>query len=149
MGVDVTVKTVIERSVERVASFATDPDNVPIWYKNIHKVEWVTERPLRVGSQIAFVARFMGRTLSYTYEITQLVPNECLVMRTSEGPFPMETSYRWNSTAEGVTTMTLRNRGAPTGFSKLLAPVMALMMRRETQKDLARLKLHLESGKLN
>lgn len=40
--------------------------------------------------------------------------------------------------------MTLRNRGQPSGFSKLLAPMMAAAMRRETTKDLARLKAVLE-----
>ena len=79
---------------------------------------------MRVGSRVAFVARFMGRQLTHTYEIVELVPEERLVMRTAEGPFPMETTYTWVSTAEGYTRMTLRNRGEPTGFSKLVAPIM-------------------------
>jgi hypothetical protein len=41
--------------------------------------------------------------------------------------------------------VTLRNRGAPAGFSRLVAPFMAAVMRRENRKDLARLKSLLES----
>ena len=78
------------------------------------------------GSRVAFVARFLGRRLAYTYEILEFTPGERLVMRTAQGPFPMETTYTWTA-IDGVTTrMTLRNRGEPTGFSKLLAPIMAI-----------------------
>ena len=66
-------------------------------------------------------------------------------MRTAEGPFPMETTYGWESVSNDGTRMTLRNRGEPTGFSRALAPLMAMAMRRATQKDLVRLKALLES----
>ena len=94
--------------------------------------------------QIAFVADFMGRHLAYTYEIVDFAPGERFVMRTAEGPFPMETSYTWEDTPEGGTRMRLRNVGTPAGFSRLAGPFMALAMRRANQKDLARLKDLLE-----
>jgi len=67
-----------------------------------------------------------------------------LVMRTAQGPFPMETTYTWTSLDAGRTRMTLRNRGAPAGFSKLTSPFMAAAMRRANNKDLANLKRILE-----
>jgi hypothetical protein len=42
--------------------------------------------------------------------------------------------------------MTLRNRGEPSGFSKLAAPALAAAMRRANRKDLARLKDILEAA---
>jgi uncharacterized membrane protein len=143
--VDVHTDIEIDRPRDEVAAYAADPDNATAWYENIKSVDWKTARPLAVGSQIAFVAAFLGRTLSYTYEITALVPGERLVMRTADGPFPMETTYTWEHTADGSTTMTLRNRGEPSGFSKLAAPIIARAMRRANVRDLRRIKKLLES----
>ena len=145
MAVDVEVETVIARPVAEVTAYAGDPTNAPEWYANIRSVQWRTEPPVRVGSEMDFVAQFLGRRLAYTYEVVELVPGERLVMRTADGPFPMETTYTWEPADDG-TRMTLRNTGTPTGFGKVSAPVMAAAMRRATTKDLARLKARLESG---
>lgn len=144
MAVDVVTEIVINRPRGQVATYAGDPSNAPRWYGNIESVEWKTPPPVRVGSRMAFVAHFLGRTLAYTYEIVELAPGERLVMRTAEGPFPMETTYTWEHAGQDATRMTLRNRGEPTGFSKVGAPVMAAAMRRANRKDLATLKALLE-----
>jgi uncharacterized protein YndB with AHSA1/START domain len=143
--VDVQVEATIGRPVERVAAFAGDPGQAPRWYANIKSVEWKTEPPMRVGSKMTFTARFLGRTLVYTYEVVELEPGRRLVMRTEQGPFPMETTYTWEAAGPGATRMTLRNRGEPAGFAKATKPLMAAAMRRATTKDLARLKQILES----
>ena len=145
MPLDVLTDTVIARPVEVVASYAGDPTHAPEWYANIRSVEWRTAPPIAVGSQIDFVAQFLGRRLAYTYEISELTPGERLVMRTAQGPFPMETTYTWEPFDEG-TRMTLRNRGEPSGFACVAAPVMDRTIRRATSKDLARLKSILESA---
>jgi hypothetical protein len=79
-----------------------------------------------VGSRLAFVARFLGRRLAYTYEIVELVA--------------------WSSVDEGSTLMSLRNRGEPAGFAATTAPMMAAAMRRANRNDLARLKQLLEAA---
>ena len=145
MGVDVQVETTIDRSPAEVSAFAGDPGNAPVWYANIRSVEWRTDPPVGVGSRMDFVAHFLGRRLAYTYEVVEWVPGERLVMRTADGPFPMETTYEWEPASERGTRMTLRNRGEPTGFSRMAAPALERAMRRATTKDLARLKQVLES----
>lgn len=146
MSVDVRVETTIARPVAEVAAYAGDPSNAPEWYANIRSVEWRTDPPVAVGSEMDFVARFLGRTLSYTYRVVDLVPGERLVMETAQGPFPMRTTYTWEPADRG-TRMTLQNTGSPAGFGKVAAPVMEAAMRRATTKDLARLKAVLECGR--
>jgi len=97
MAVDVHCELTIPRPRDEVAAYAADPDNTTSWYANIKAVEWQRPRPLAVGSRLAFIATFLGRRLSYTYEIREFVPGERLVMSTAR--------------------MTLRDRGQPSGLS--------------------------------
>ena len=142
--VDVVVTEVIRRPIAPVAAYACDPSHAPEWYANIASVEWRTPPPVAVGSRMDFVASFLGRRLAYTYEVVELVPGARLVMRTAQGPFPMETTYTWQPLDPGSTRMTLRNRGRPAGFSRLVAPFMAAAVRRANRADLARVRTLLE-----
>lgn len=142
--VDVKTEITIDKPIAEVFEYASNPDNAPEWYVNIHRADWISERPLSLDSLIAFKAKFLGKELSYTYQIKQLETDRILVMSTAEGPFPMETTYTFNSISNNETIMTLRNRGMPKGFSKILAPFMARMMRKANQKDLIKIKSILE-----
>jgi len=146
MAVDVVTEIVIARPAEVVASYAADPANAPAWYDNITSATWKTSPPLRTGSRIAFTAHFLGRHLAYTYEVTDYTPTERLVMRTAQGPFPMETTYTWQAIDDRSTRMTLRNRGEPAGFAKLTAPLMTIAISRANRKDLANLRARLETA---
>jgi Polyketide cyclase / dehydrase and lipid transport len=143
--VDVVTDLVIDRPCDVVAAYAADPDTAPVWYANITSVEWRTGPPLAPGSRLAFVAHFLGRRIAYTYEVAEFVPGRRLVMRTSEAPMPMETTYTWESTGNGATRMTLHNRGEPRGFAAVTRPFMTAAIRRANRKDLARLKTILEA----
>jgi hypothetical protein len=145
MAVDVTTEIVIARPRHEVAAFAADPDRIALWYVNIRAIEWKTPPPLGVGTRLALAADFLGRRLEYVYEVVEHVPGERFVMRTAEGPFPMETTYTWRDAAPGRTAMALRNRGTPAGFSRLLAPLLTMAVRRANGKDLALLKSILEA----
>ncbi|WP_323960682.1 ATPase [Arthrobacter sp. JZ12] len=143
--VDVVTKAVIERPRAEVAAYAADPANAPEWYVNIDSAQWQSEPILREGSRIAFSAKFLGRALSYVYEVVDFVPLERLVMRTAEGPFPMQTTYNWEDSGPAATLMVLRNNGEPRGFSRLMAPLVGRSMGKANTADLRNLKKLLES----
>jgi uncharacterized membrane protein len=143
--VDIKTEMVIHCPIEKVSSYASDPDHAPEWYVNIDSAEWLTENPLGIDSQIAFKATFLGRELSYVYQIEEYIPGEKLVMRTANGPFPMKTTYTWEKHEQNRTKMTLRNQGEPSGFSKILTPFMSTLMKKANQKDLKKIKEILEN----
>ena len=144
VSVDVVTVIDIARPRTEVAHFAAHPSNTTAWYVNIKSVEWRGEPELRLGAKLDFIAHFLGRRLTYTYEVVEHVPGKALTMRTSDGPFPMQTEYRWVDLPSGGTRMTLRNSGSPAGFSWLMAPMMSAAMCRANRKDLALLKRILE-----
>lgn len=144
--VDVLTEIIIHRPVKQVSEYAANPDHAPEWYVNIQSAVWHTPKPLAIGSKIAFKAQFIGRDLAYVYEIKEFIPEKKLVMSTSQGPFPMETTYTWESIDKNQTRMILRNKGNPNGFSKLFAPFMTTMMKKANNKDLQKIKSILESN---
>jgi len=146
LAVDVLTEITIGRPLHEVAAYAANPDNAPEWYQNIESVRWRTAPPLRVGSEMTFVARFMGRRLSYVYRTLEFEPTQRLVMSTVDGPFPMQTTYTWTAIDDRTTNMTLRNRGGATALMGLLGPLESIAVRRATRKDLRRLSAILESA---
>jgi uncharacterized protein YndB with AHSA1/START domain len=149
MTVDVEVHTTIDRPRGEVAAYCCDPANITSWNANILQVQWDSDQPVAVGSLLGFTSGFLGRRLEYTYEVVELVPDQRLVMRCDREPFPMETTYLWDDDEHGGTWMTVRNRGKPTAFAGLAAPILATAVRRATTKDLARLKSLLEGVNLS
>ena len=143
--VDVLTEILIACPRDKVWEYAANPDNAPEWYVNIKAAECKTPNPLVPGSRIAFIAHFLGRQLAYVYEIAELVPLQKLVMRTADGPFPMETTYTWDAIDVHTTRMTVRNRGNPAGFSRLMAPFMSFMMKKANKSDLKQIKAILEA----
>ena len=145
-SVDVLTDVIINRPTPTVSAYAADPANAPAWYVNIESAQWKTPPPLRTGAQIAFAAHFLGRRLQYTYQVVEFVPGKRLVMRTAQGPFPMETTYTWQAIDDHSTWMTLRNRGEPAGFSQLATPLMTIAIRRANRKDLRNLRVILQTA---
>lgn len=142
--VNVLNQIIIQRPIEQVARYAAHPDSAPDWYINIKSVEWRSTGGLELGAKVAFIANFLGKELSYTYEIYDYIPGKHLFMRTVQGSFPMETRYTWVATKNGYTKMTLQNIGKAQGFSGLAKPFINWSMNRANKKDLKKLKLILE-----
>ena len=116
-----------------VAAYVCDP-NARAWHKNIESFEWKTEpQASRVQGGIRWP--LPQTTTRLHHEITEYVPSVRLVMKTAQGPFPMETTYTF-SAVEGSTQMALRNRGEPAGFSSVwMALALSVMPPRDPRSS--------------
>lgn len=141
---DVTVQTHIERPRAEVAAYLFDPGHDPQWMPALNEVRWLTEPPLQVGTRVARVARFLGKSMEYVLEVLALEPERRLEMRSTSGPFPMTVTYELTDQGGG-TLFKLRTQGDARGFYKLAAPLLKLQVEGQIRGDLARLKARLES----
>ena len=143
---NIQTKITINRALGIVSEYAANPDNTPKWSEHINHALRQSPQPLSVGSQIVFNGKFWGREMDYTYEVIEYFPGLKLVMRSTDGQYPMEMTYSWIAKSPRETQMILQNTGGPSGFSKVFSPLMANRMKKANKKDLKRLKRVLEGA---
>lgn len=142
MAIDIQTEILIRRPRADVAAFMFDPRNERQWTTGVVASRPLTPGPLRPGSRVARVTRFLGREFSYTYEVTAGDDTSHVDIRVRE-PFPMDVRYELED-ADGGTLVRIRARGEASGFFKMASAVMAPMVRRNITKDLEALKACLE-----
>jgi hypothetical protein len=143
MSIDVHTEVLIRRSPAQVAAFMFEPRNDKLWTTGVVECRPLTEGPLRAGSRVERIAKFLGRQFGYQYEVTDAQSEHFVEMRVEE-PFPMRIRYQLEGTPEGTRT-SIRAQGDASGFFRLAAPVLSFMVRRNITADLELLKKHLEA----
>jgi uncharacterized protein YndB with AHSA1/START domain len=144
MGIDVKAETEINRSPEDVAAFAMEAENDTRWIGGISQAARLTPAPTDVGTRVERVASFMGRRIEYVMEVAELQPGRRIVLRSIKSPFPMLVTYSFDPVGSG-TLASVRVKGEGEGFYKLTEGLMAPAVRRNLNRDLARLKEILET----
>jgi len=143
MSIDVQTEVLIRRSRAEVAAFMFDPRNDSIWTTGVVECRPLTEGPLRKGSRVERISKFLGRQFGYQYEVVAAESESFVQMHVDE-PFPMEIRYELETRPEGTITR-IRAQGDATGFFRLAAPLMSRMVRRNITNDLELLKEYLEA----
>ncbi|MEW5848066.1 MAG: SRPBCC family protein [Myxococcota bacterium] len=143
MAVDIQTQVLIQRPRAEVAAFMFDPRNDAIWTTGVVESRPLTEGPLRVGSRVERISKFMGRQFGYVYEVTATDGTSYVEIKVTE-PFPMQIRYELEDSAEG-TTARIRAAGGGTGFFKVAAPLMSRMVKRNITNDLELMKEYLEA----
>ena len=138
MAVDVRVEVRIERPRADVARYMFDPENDAEWTTGVVESRPLDAGPLRVGSRVERVTKFLGRRFAYTYEVVAIEPERAVEMRVTQ-PFPMHIRYELED-AESGTLASIRARGEPGGFFRIAAPLMTSKVRSNIQKDLELLR---------
>lgn len=143
MGIDVTAQTTIAAPRDRVASYAMDHRNDPVWIGGVSESELLGEPPIVEGSRVRRVASFLGKRIEYVNEVERLAPGSLMVMRSVKGPFPMRVTYGFED--DGArTSARVRVEGDPKPAYRLAKPLMARAVKRSISADVRRLKAELE-----
>jgi uncharacterized membrane protein len=142
MKVDTSVE--INRPIEEVFAFVADPTTAPKYSSTWVESSLVGTGPMRVGSKVKRVARFIGRRLEMTAEVTEYEPNHKLSGRSVGGPIPGKIEFRFEPTGSG-TRVQVRVDAQAEGVFKLADPVLSGVAKHAWDTDLAALKALLEA----
>ena len=134
----------IKRPVEKVFAYTTDAKNWAKWQSFILEAEQTSQGPMNVGTTFKGVSRMMGRSMRWTAIATEYESNKKWGKNITCGSLAIEEHVTYNP-VEGGTTFTILYDMKVGGFLKLLSPVMAGSMRKETKKSLGNLKSILEA----
>ncbi len=135
----------IERPVEDVWAYVSDPANNPVWQGPVIEVRAGADVPLEVGSRFHEDMQFLGRRIELTWVVTEYEPPRRSAVRTVSGPVPMLGSYLLEPVSEG-TRFTMGADMDAHGLLRLVKPVFARMVRREGASSCQMLKELLEAG---
>ncbi len=137
---------VIERPIEEVFAFATDPDKASLWQSTSLGTEQTSEGPVGVGTTFRDTSKFLGRRIESTYEVTENDPPHRQCMRITSGPIPGSGCYLFEPAGGGSTRFTQTFEAEAGGFFRLAEPLVGRAIRRQIEADMATLKDLLEAG---
>ena len=131
MTIAFTATQTIPASPEAVWSALTDWDRAPAWL-GVERMRG--ESPLRVGSELTFVARGADRTST----VTELEPGRRITMTSTQGP--VTAHYRYAVAPDGAgSTVTLEAEVLVKGPLKVMAPTIRGSIAKEDGTQLERL----------
>ena len=136
---------VINKPVEEVFEYMANSENNPQWQSSAQEVVKTSEGPIGVGTTYSSVSQLLGKRLESVVEYTAYEPNKTVAGKVISGPIPFQFETTFEPAAEGGTKVTSRGKGDAGGFFKLAEPLVARMLKRQTETNTANLKDLLEA----
>jgi len=143
MAIDVRPVLLVRRPRSDVAGFMFDPQNDLRWTGGITSSRPARPGPLVRGATVQRTARFLGRTFTYSYVVTEHQPDRLVELKVDR-PFPMLVRYELHDARDG-TLVAIHAKGTPGGFFGWATPLLARQVRRSISGDLERLRACLET----
>jgi len=133
----------VNRPVEKVFAWLTNPENQGKFDKSSLKMEALTPGPWRAGTQFRELRDLGGRKTEVLSEIAELEPNRLFIVRSKTGPGWLGT---WQFEPEGAGTR-LHWTGQLTmkGFARLFEPLIGRQMNSQISKQFTELPRLIES----
>ena len=134
----------ISRPVSEVFAFAGDNRNDPAWRKGVISMSYENAESPRVGVRTREAMRSMGMEHLIIAEIVELTPDRRTAFRTLSGPVQCDGFREFMQIPSGTRftcSLTLR----PSGFWRLLEPVLKSLFAKQIKADVEILRTYLES----
>src|SRR5260370_32184788 len=97
--------THISRPLAEVFKYMVDPTKLPEWNSIVEEAS-TSETPIRVGTRIQQRARFLGRKIDGTFEVTEHELNKRYAFKT-EKPFPFTLTNTFEPDGDGTNVVTV------------------------------------------
>ena len=133
----------IERPVETVWKYLTDLHNSKDWSTEV--VDTVYSGPIRLGATGVDTRRWGKRELKMNWEVTEYEPPRSMTLNYGP-PLNAVADFTFEPVATETTRVTCSTTLKPTGWMRLLAPIIAVEGRKADEKQFAKAKAILESA---
>lgn len=137
----------INRPVQEVFDFVTNPANSAKWQSGTESVEWTSDGPRGVGSTAKVVAKLLGRKIELVVETTIWDPSNQSGLKSIGGPIPFESTSKFAAQGDG-TLLTETGQAEIGGLFKLAEGLVGKQLEQQGEANRAALKLLLESGQV-
>ena len=137
----------INRPVQEVFDYVTNPANYAKWSSGIQSAEWTSDGPPGVGSTVKGVAKFLGRKIEFVTEITGWDPPNLWSVKSVGGPLPLESTSKFEAQGDG-TLVTETSQIEIGGFFNLAEGLVGKQFEKQKESDSSALKLLLEAGQV-
>jgi uncharacterized protein YndB with AHSA1/START domain len=140
----IEVSVVIDRPVEEVFAYVTDPANDTKWQSALLESGMASEGPMGVGAKVREVRKLAGQRLESIAEVTAYEPNAKMAIKSTSGPVQWEASYTFEPKDDG-TKLTIAGQAEAGSFFKLAEGLVARQFEKGMQTAVVALKDLLEA----
>lgn len=140
----VTTSTEIGRPAGEVFAYIADMANNPDWQQGQERCTWTSEPPVRVGSTYDQEARFLGRTIRSSFEVTEFEPGHRIRIVSTGGTMPIDVTRTVEPRGDDRCLVRAEITGRPPAAMRLLGPLLDRLVERSVRGDYARLRERLE-----
>ncbi len=137
---DIAIDVAVNRPVEEVFEYLSDFRNENEWNVVSKNTRLLSSGPVGIGSRFAGDYERMG---AMNYEILEFERPRWLKVRGSSKQMDWVSTFQFKETGSGTTvhgTMAMQ----PTGFMRVLAPLMGGMVKSQTAKGMESFKATME-----
>jgi hypothetical protein len=144
--IDITTSVEIERNAAAMFEYLADFENNPPWQRGMRSASWTSQPPVAVGSTYDQIARFVGREIRTSFEVTALEPARSITITSTAGSFPVTITRTVAALGAGRSKATAHVSGDSSRFLRIADPIAQWLVRRAVTGDYARLKQILENS---